>query len=163
MTLCYTELMMSQQSREKGFAILRIIFGGVWLVDAYFKWNPDFINNFVSYLTGNLDGQPRLVQGWINFWVNVVNINPHLFAIFIAIAETAIALSLLSGILSKWAMYGGIAMALIIWSTAEGFGGPYMAGSTDVGAAIIYVLVFAALILGRSWEQLNLGNRWAKR
>jgi len=38
-------------------AILRIAFGLVWAVDAWFKWQPDFINNFSSYLTGSLDGQ----------------------------------------------------------------------------------------------------------
>jgi hypothetical protein len=32
-------------------------------------------------------------------------------------------------------------------SSAEGFGGPYVAGSTDIGAAIIYPLVFAGLFL----------------
>jgi len=153
---------MLEQSQKKGFAILRIIFGGIWLVDAYFKWSPDFINNFTSYLTGNISSQPPLVHAWINFWINVVNVNPHFFAIIVAIAETAIALSLLSGILSKWAMYCGIAMMLIIWSTAEGFGGPYMAGSTDIGSAIIYVLVFMALILSRSWEQLNIWG-WIRK
>ncbi len=35
-----------------------------------------------------------------------------------------------------------------MWSVAEGFGGPYVPGtSTDVGAAIIYSLVFLALLL----------------
>jgi hypothetical protein len=34
-----------------------------------------------------------------------------------------------------------------IWTTAEGFGGPYQAGSTDIGAAIIDPLVFAGLFL----------------
>jgi hypothetical protein len=36
----------------------------------------------------------------------------------------------------------------IVWSVAEGFGRPYVPGtSTDVGAAIIYSLVFLALLL----------------
>ena len=35
-----------------------------------------------------------------------------------------------------------------MWSVAEGFGGPYVPGtSTDVGSAIIYSLVFLALLL----------------
>lgn len=153
---------MQEQVQRKSFAVLRIVFGAFWLVDAYFKWNPKFIEDFVTYLTNGAQNQPLLIQGWINFWVNIVNVNPHFFAIVVAIAETAIALSLLTGILSKFAMYGGIAMMLVIWSTAEGFGGPYTAGSTDIGAAIIYVLVFIALLLGRSWEQLNFGL-WLRR
>lgn len=50
-------------------------------------------------------------------------------------------------------------MSLVIWSTAEGFGGPYQAGSTDIGAAIIYVLVFACLVLGRAGLTLGLDRR----
>jgi thiosulfate dehydrogenase [quinone] large subunit len=41
----------------------------------------------------------------------------------------------------------GTLLAVVIWSTAEGFGGPYHAGSTDVGAAITFPLVFAGLFL----------------
>jgi nitrite reductase (NO-forming) len=42
----------------------------------------------------------------------------------------------------------GILYGLFVWSVAEGFGGPYMPGTTtDVGAAIIYSLVFLALFL----------------
>lgn len=53
--------------RKIGIAILRIVFGLVWAIDAWFKWQPDFINSFSSYLTGNLDGQPAWVVNWINF------------------------------------------------------------------------------------------------
>jgi nitrite reductase (NO-forming) len=41
----------------------------------------------------------------------------------------------------------GLVFSLLIWSTAEGFGGPYTAGSTDLGTAIIYAVVFALLFL----------------
>ena len=42
----------------------------------------------------------------------------------------------------------GIAYGLFVWSMARGFGGPYVPGTaTDVGAAIIYSLVFWALLL----------------
>ena len=37
--------------------------------------------------------------------------------------------------------------SLLIWSTAEGFGGPYTSSASDVGTAIIYAVVFAALLL----------------
>jgi nitrite reductase (NO-forming) len=58
-------------------------------------------------------------------------------------------------------------LSLVIWTTAEGFGGPYKAGSTDIGAAIIYVIVFVGLFLSRAglahgvdrWLTPRLG-RW---
>ncbi len=136
--------------RLKGIGILRIVFGLVWAIDAWFKWQPDFIHNFVSYLTGSLDGQPAAVQAWINFWINVVKVDPHFFAYLVAIGETAVAIGLIFGLLSNLTDIVGILLAVIIWATAEGFGGPYRAGSTDIGAAIIYVLVFVGLFLANA-------------
>lgn len=133
--------------RMKGIGILRIVFGLIWAVDAWFKWQPDFINKFADYLTGALDGQPAAVQAWINFWIHIVNVDPHVFAHIVAIAETLVALGLIFGVFSNLTNIGGGLLTLVIWSTAEGFGGPYVPGSADIGSAIIYTLVFAALFL----------------
>ena len=141
---------------DRSFAVLRIVFGFVWLIDAFFKWNPAFINNLTSYLAEGAQGQPSLVQAWIQLWIQGVNVNPHLFALAVALAETAIAFGLIFGFLSKAAMTGGMLMALVIWTTAEGFGGPYQPGSTDIGAAIIYFIVFVALWLGKSWRAYSI-------
>ncbi len=136
--------------RFKGMGILRIVFGLVWAIDAWFKWQPDFINNFSSYLTGTLDGQPTWVQAWINFWINIVKVDPHVFAHLVAIGETAIAITLIVGAFSNLTYIVGVLLSIVIWTSAEGFGGPYVAGSTDIGAAIIYVLVFAGLFLANA-------------
>lgn len=154
--------------RQKGIGILRIVFGIVWAIDAWFKWQPDFINNFVNYLTGTLDGQPPFVRAWITFWIQVIKVDPHVFAHLVAIGETAVAIGLLFGPFSNLTNIVGILLSIVIWSTAEGFGGPYSAGSTDIGAAIIYVLVFAGLFLSNAglyygidqWLSNKLG-RWS--
>lgn len=142
-----------------GFAYLRIVFGLIWLIDAYFKWQSSFLQNFVSYVTGGLGGQPVFVQAWIHMWINIIGVNTYLFAITTAIIETVIALGLILGLFTRPVIYLGIALSLVIWSTAETFGGPYRAGSTDIGTAIIYVLVFVALLLGHSWEKLSFGTK----
>ncbi|MDR3546925.1 MAG: DoxX family protein [Candidatus Pacebacteria bacterium] len=148
---------------EKPFALLRIAFGVVWAIDAGFKWTPSFINGFTGYLTSALDGQPAWIQDWINMWVHFVSINPHAFAIVVALGESAIAAGLIFGLFTRLALAGGIILALVIWVTAEGFGGPYAAGSTDVGTGIIYVLVFIALWLGRSWRSYSLDSLIKRR
>lgn len=147
---------------DKSFSVLRIVFGLVWAVDAYFKWQPAFLDNFTQYLTDGAQGQPALVQAWINLWIHTVSVDPHLFGIIVAIAETAIAFGLLFGFFTRIALIGGIAMTLVIWSTAEGFGGPYMSGSTDIGAAIIYAIVFIALWLGKCWRHYSIDSRFKK-
>ena len=143
---------------DKSFAVLRIIFGFVWAIDAYFKWSPEFINNLSNYLTDGAQGQPALVQAWVNLWVRGVSVDPHFFAVVVALGETAIAIGLIFGLFTKGAHLGGIAMSLVIWSTAEGFGGPYMPGSTDIGAAIIYLLLHIALWLGKSWRYYGVDS-----
>ena len=148
---------------DRSFAVLRIVFGLVWIIDASFKWNPAFLNNFTDYLTQGAQGQPTLVQAWIDLWVKSVSVDPHLFAIIVAVSETAIALGLIFGLFTEIAIAGGIAMTLVIWSTAEGFGGPYIAGSTDIGAAIIYAIVFVALWLGRCWRYYSIDSVLKKR
>jgi len=146
------------KAEDRSFALLRMIFGIIWLVDALFKWSPAFINNFTSYLAEGAENQPALVQAWIHMWIVGVSVNPYAFAIVVAIAETAIAVGLLFGLFTEIAIAGGIAMTFVIWSTAEGFGGPYVAGSTDVGSAIIYVIVFIALWLGRCWREYSVDS-----
>lgn len=149
--------------RLTGIGVLRIVFGLVWAIDAWFKWEPAFINNVTAYITGDLTGQPAIVQGWIHFWHDIVGIDPHLFAHAAAVLETAIAVALILGVFSNLTVLLGIAMTTVIWSTAEGFGGPYTAGSTDIGAAIIYALVFVGLFLAQSGLYLGLDRRLTPR
>ncbi len=62
-------------------------------------------------------------------------------------SQAGCAIGLIFGLFSTLSYIIGVLLSVVIWTTAEGFGGPYTAGSTDIGAAIIYVLVFAGLFL----------------
>jgi len=77
----------------------------------------------------------------------------------VALSELALALALIFGVFSNLAYLGGTILAFVIWSTAEGFGGPYVTGSTDIGAAIIYVFVFSLLYLTRAGQHYGI-DRW---
>ena len=149
--------------RTNGLGLVRISFGFAWGIDAYFKWQPSFVSDFSSYLTGALSGQPVLVREWIKFWIEVIQIDPVFFAYLVAASETGLAIALVLGAFSNMAYLGGSLLALVIWSTAEGFGGPYNAGSTDIGAAIVYVFVFALLFFSRAGLELGLDRLLALR
>jgi nitrite reductase (NO-forming) len=162
-----TQRLASVNWRQKGIAALRIIFGLIWSVAAWLKWQPAFQNSFVDQISGAKDGQPALIQGWLSFWGGLISTNPLLFARIEAATETAIALCLLFGLLSNLTYIAGIVLSLGIWSTAEGFGGPYIAGhTTDVGTALPYAILFAILLAiaaGRyysldSWLSPKLGR-----
>jgi uncharacterized membrane protein YphA (DoxX/SURF4 family) len=145
-----TDLTFDQPEQKRhslAIALTRIAFGSVWAIDAWFKWQPAFANNFVSYLQETFDGQPAVIQAWLNFWINFVSVNPHLFARIVALSETGIAIGLIFGLFSNLAYAAGILLSLVIWAVPEGFGGPYTPGATDVGTGIIYVFVFLGLFL----------------
>ncbi len=126
---------------------LRAIFGIIWAIDAALKWQPGFADHFVGYIQNAARGQPDWLAPWFNFWLALVTPNPAPWIWVVRIAETLIALGLLFGFARKWVYILGALFSLLVWSTAEGFGGPYTVGATDMGAALIYVLVFAALAI----------------
>lgn len=154
---------MKRMDREKFFAVLRIAFGCVWAVDAYLKWQPAFQNGFTDQVSAMISGQPVLVASWIQLWVNLVSTDPHLFALIIALGETAIATGLILGFFTRTALAGGILLSLIIWTVPEGFGGPYISGVTDVGAGIIYVFVLVCLWAGQCWRSYSIDRYRADR
>jgi uncharacterized membrane protein YphA (DoxX/SURF4 family) len=134
--------------RVTGLAFLRIAFGAIWAVDASLKWQPAFQANFRQILAGVAQGQPGFLSGWFALWQFVVASRAPVFALLTASTETYLALALLTGFARKFTYSIGIAYGLFVWTVAEGFGGPYMPGTTtDVGAAIIYSLLFLALLL----------------
>jgi uncharacterized membrane protein YphA (DoxX/SURF4 family) len=87
-----------QKTRSLAIAFTRISFGLVWAIDAYFKWQPAFADHFVSYLHETYGGQPALIQSWLDLWIKLVSIDPHLFARIVAMGETSIAIGLLLGL-----------------------------------------------------------------
>ena len=137
---------ISMNWRERGVGLARIIFGLGYVVAATLKWQPQFQNTFVAQISAARDGQPALIKAWISFWANLVSFNPLLFARIEATAETAIAVFLIFGLFSNLTSIVGILLSLGIWSTAEGFGGPFIPGhSTDIGTAFPYAILFAVL------------------
>jgi len=134
--------------RTMAIAFLRIAFGLIWSVDAALKWQPAFQTNFSQIVAGVAQGQPSFLSWWFGLWQLIVSGRAPIFAVLTATTETYLAFALIAGFARKFTYSIGIAYGLFVWSVAEGFGGPYVPGTTtDVGAAIIYSLVFWALLL----------------
>ena len=127
--------------------VLRVAFGLIWLVDAVLKWLPGFRRDYMDTIMGQAAGQPGWLKPWFRFWLDVQHPHAIFFAYLVAVIETLIALALIAGFARKLTYSAAIVFSLLIWSTAEGFGGPYTSGASDIGTAIIYAVVFAALLL----------------
>jgi uncharacterized membrane protein YphA (DoxX/SURF4 family) len=134
--------------RQKGIGVVRIFFGIAWAVAAILKWQPEFITTFATTVGGAKDGQPPIIQAWINLWLNIVHINPILFAVLAAIVESLLAICFLFGAFTNTASLIGLVWSFFVWSVPEGFGGPFVAGqSTDIGTGYPYILLCVLLLL----------------
>ncbi len=150
-------------------AALRVAFGVIWAVGAALTWAPDFAVHYVGYLHNAAQGQPAWLAGWFAMWIGLVTPHAMLFTWLTRIIETVIALALLTGFARKTLYVVGALFSLLVWSTAEGFGGPYTVGANNMGTAISYVLIFVALMAinvrgGRSPYSLDyfIEKRWPR-
>jgi nitrite reductase (NO-forming) len=127
--------------------MLRIGFGLIWLIDAVLKWLPDFHKGLLGMVKMAGQGQPSWLHWWFHSWFNIVQANTDLWAYGVAVLETVIALALIFGFARKLTYIVTIFSGVMIWGIAEGFGGPYSGTSTDIGTAVIYAVVAAALLV----------------
>jgi nitrite reductase (NO-forming) len=125
---------------------LRVAFGIIWAMGAALTWSPDFAVHYVGYLHNAAHGQPGWSAWWFSSWIALVTPNAGVFVWLTRIIESLIALALLLGLGRRTLYVLGALFSLLVWSTAEGFGGPYTVGATNMGTAISYVLIFVALI-----------------
>jgi uncharacterized membrane protein YphA (DoxX/SURF4 family) len=123
----------------------RMIFGVVWLIDGSLKFLPGFVATFQGSISGQ--GQPAWLQGWFAFWSNQVNADPTFWVYMVGSLELLLGLGLLFGFVRKITYTGGLILSLFIWAVPEGFGGPYVVGTTDIGTTFIYAMVFGALFI----------------
>ena len=130
-----------------GTLVVRLLFGAAWAVDAVLKWLPGFRHSFLSQLRHTAHGQPSWLHWWFHDWIAVQSHAPGLFVALTAVIETLLALVLLLGVARRVGYLVGIGWSLLVWAVGEGFGGPYMSGSTDIGTGIVYALLFGALLV----------------
>ena len=125
---------------------LRITFGAIWMIDAVLKWLPGFRSSYMSSIKGAGMGQPGWLQWWFHLWTSMQNPAPTFWAIIVAILETLAALAVILGFARKVSYIASAVFCVVIWGVAEGFGGPYGSGASDIGTAIIYALLFVCLL-----------------
>ena len=101
---------------------------------------------FMGSIMGEADGQPRWLHPWFTFWVHIQHPHVNFFVDLVAVVETLIALALIMGFARKVTYISAALFSLVVWATAEGFGGPYTMGAADIGTAVIYAVVFMNLL-----------------
>jgi uncharacterized membrane protein YphA (DoxX/SURF4 family) len=138
-------VVLTSLSPSKRVALLRIVFGVVWLVDTALKFQPSFYHGLLTSIVTKDIGEPSWLNPWFHTWYKIIGLNPDLFAIIIIIIEVLFTLSLILGIGRRVIYLIGASFMFLVWGIGEAFGGPYVAGTTDINAGFIYVLVFLLL------------------
>ena len=128
------------------WAGIRIIFGLIWLIDGWLEWQPAAFHNFLQLITAVGQGQPAPLAALIEAGQAVVAVNPILANGLLAALETAIGISLISNVLSRWALRISALIAVAIWIFGQGLGMVFMAGATDIQSGPLYVLVSLMLL-----------------
>jgi uncharacterized membrane protein YphA (DoxX/SURF4 family) len=143
----------SVASSHGPYTLGRLLFGLLWAFDAFWKWHPYFLQHAVSYLVQSQEGQPAWIMAYIQFFINLINaVGPLAFGFFAAIVETLIAASLLFNKGLSFMLPIGTLYSFGLWTTAEGWGGPYGPGFTGnkgdiLGTIIIYCFIFLFLMV----------------
>lgn len=147
----------------------RILFGVIWGIDGAMKFSPTLLSAYPAMVSGMGQGQPAWLSGWFSFWANATATNPAIIVYGTGVAELALGFCLIVGFMRKTAYLAGIPLSLLIWGVAEGFGGPYGPGATDIGAAVMYAPAFLLLIVisatyGTSYLSLDavIERRWPR-
>jgi uncharacterized membrane protein YphA (DoxX/SURF4 family) len=139
--------------RPSRYATGRVLFGLLWLFDAFWKWHPYFINHFMSFFSEELaESHAPWVLAYMHFAMSVVKaVGPSLVAVLVALVETIIAASLMTGLFMRFTLPLGALFTIVLWTTAEGFGGPYAEGigvdpAALLGTGIVYTGIFLYLM-----------------
>jgi uncharacterized membrane protein YphA (DoxX/SURF4 family) len=128
------------------WASVRIAFGVIWLIDGALEWQPADFHNFLQLITAMSQGQPAPLAAVINAGQAVAAVNPILANALLAALETAIGLSLITNVLSRWALRISVLLAVTIWVFGQGLGMVLMPGATDIQSGPLYVLVSLMLL-----------------
>ncbi|MHB8346480.1 MAG: hypothetical protein ACYDHM_04695 [Acidiferrobacterales bacterium] len=141
------------------FAVMRIVFGVIWAINTVLQANTPYVNGFLASIVERIKGQPDIIRTYLHGVVHVVNLlGPHYVAVGTVVLDALLALSLLTGVAYRPMAWLGVVYTLLLWSTVGGFGGSYVAGATDPGTAIVYALVFFAVLSVPAGQRFTVGG-----
>lgn len=110
-------------------AAVRIVFGVIWGIDAWLKWQPGFRATFLPNMIATAAAEPHWLAPWFDFVLRLERPAPAMGAYLGAAVETVIAITLIVGVARRAVYVAGAIYSLLVWTTAGGFGAPYPPGS----------------------------------
>jgi uncharacterized membrane protein YphA (DoxX/SURF4 family) len=149
--------MSAAEQQSKALAFLRISIGLLFLIFAEYKLTSTrFIRiGMAQYITQFLnEGSYPFIRPFLR---NIVLPHSIFFGTIVSISELLIALSLITGVVVRWASIGGLTMMLVLLFSSN-YPGPQAPFWEFFGASLehsILALCFIALLIAPS------NQRWA--
>ena len=149
--------MNAAEQQSKAIAFLRISIGLIFLIFAEYKLTSTrFIRTgMAQYITQFLnEGSYPFIRPFLR---NIILPHSVFFGTIVSISELLIALSLITGVLVRWASLGGLTMMLVLLFSSN-YPGPQAPFWEFFGASLdhsVLALCFIALLLSPS------DHRWA--
>ena len=127
-------------------ACLRLLVGSILAVDATLQFLPGAPPQ-VAYLlvVGAGQEQPAL-SWWFSYWAGVIAADPGFWWYGTGTLMALLAACMILGVARRLAYVVGFLFSLMLWSVPNGFGGPFDAPSTDIGAGLLYAVLFLSLL-----------------
>ncbi|MEM0143807.1 MAG: DoxX family membrane protein [Candidatus Parvarchaeum sp.] len=126
--------------------ITRLFLGFIFIADSLLKLIPDSAYLIKENVLSGAYGAWSFVYPWVAFWANFTANNINFFVVFAIVIEFLIGLFLILGFFKRLVYIAGAIYSITIWLTISQFGGPYIAGTLDIGATPFYFLLFLLLI-----------------
>jgi uncharacterized membrane protein YphA (DoxX/SURF4 family) len=150
--------MTTAEQQSRALAFLRISIGLIFLIFAEYKLtSTGFIRTgMAQYITQFLnEGAYPFVRPFLR---NVILPHSIFFGAIVSISELLIALSLITGILVRWASVGGLTMMLVLLFSSN-YPGPQAPFWEFFGASLdhsVLALCFIALLIAPSNQRWTL-------
>lgn len=145
----------------KWLASVRVGFGALLLIDAVLEFQPGTYQIFNSLFYSNASVSPQPLRGLLVFAAQLTAHQPAVWNGILAALETALGVSIATGVLAEASLLACLPLFLGIWIFGQGVGLPFAQGTTDLNSGPVYLLLALVLLLGHSWRRLSL-YAWAR-
>lgn len=127
-------------------ACLRVFVGAILAVDASLQFLPGAPPQLAYLLVVGAGQEHPTLSWWFSYWAAVIAQDPGFWWYGTGALMAFLAACLILGIARRLAYVVGFFFSLLLWAVPNGFGGPYAAPNTDIGAGLMYAVLFLVLL-----------------
>ncbi len=127
-------------------ACLRVLVGAILAIDASLQFLPGAPPQLAYLLVVGAGQEHPSLSWWFSYWAGVIAQDPGFWWYGTGVLMAFLAACLILGVARRLAYVVGFLFSVMLWAVPNGFGGPYAAPNTDIGAGLLYAVLFLVLL-----------------